>query len=173
MGGVLLLCREAVGVFYSPSRLGKLWIGYQSYGNLIYTIKMRLFLSCSCVNNTVWMHHMNANKTHGEKAKWELYKNVTCCFEQIKKTTPHKTATAYPHLPPNPNSKTNKVRCGGGELLEKQGQTHKWHSTNCFTWTCQCWSRTNLHQLCADIGCSFQNLPVTRKESGWKGWMDG
>ena len=29
------------------------------------------------------MHHLDANKTHGEKARWELQKNATCCFEQI------------------------------------------------------------------------------------------
>ena len=25
--------------------------------------------SCGCVDTTVWMHHMDANKTHGEKAR--------------------------------------------------------------------------------------------------------
>ena len=31
-----------------------------------------------------------------------------------------------------------------------------------FTWTCQCWSTNkNLQQLCADIGCSLEDLPRT------------
>ena len=28
---------------------------------------MGLFLSCGCVDTTVWMHHIEANKTHREK----------------------------------------------------------------------------------------------------------
>ena len=27
--------------------------------------------------------HMDTNKIQGEKARWELHKNVMCCFEQI------------------------------------------------------------------------------------------
>ena len=36
-----------------------------------------------CVNTTVWMHHMDADKTHREKARWKLHKNATSGFEQI------------------------------------------------------------------------------------------
>ena len=50
-------------------------------------IKQEFFLSCGFVNTIVCMHHMNGNKMHGEKARWELYKNVMCCFEQILKVT--------------------------------------------------------------------------------------
>ena len=38
--GVLHLFRDAVGVFYSPSRLGLNWFGF-----------------CSCVSTTVRLHH--------------------------------------------------------------------------------------------------------------------
>ena len=41
------------------------------------------FFQAVTVFITVWMHYMNANKTHGEKARWELHKNVMCCFPQI------------------------------------------------------------------------------------------
>ena len=34
MGGVLPLCRDAVGVFYSPSRLGNIIVGTVSAWNL-------------------------------------------------------------------------------------------------------------------------------------------
>ena len=34
------------------------------------------------------------NKMLGEKAGWELYKDVACCFEQISE------AALYSHLPP-------------------------------------------------------------------------
>ena len=30
------------------------------------------------VNNTVWVHHMDANKTHREKARCELHEK---CYE--------------------------------------------------------------------------------------------
>ena len=29
------------------------------------------------------MHHLDAYKTHGKEAGWELHKNITECFEQI------------------------------------------------------------------------------------------
>ena len=29
---------------------------------------------------------------HGEKARWELHKNATCCFEQILEAASYKTA---------------------------------------------------------------------------------
>ena len=29
--------------------------------------------SCGYVSTTVWMHHMDANETHGEKATQECY----------------------------------------------------------------------------------------------------
>ena len=36
------------------------------------------------------MHHVYANKTHGEIPKSELHKNATCCFEHILEAAPHK-----------------------------------------------------------------------------------
>ena len=38
---------------------------------------------CGCVNTTVWMHHLNANDTPGEKARQELHQNATCYFGNI------------------------------------------------------------------------------------------
>ena len=35
---------------------------------------------------------MDANKTHGEKARWKLQKNAPSRFEQILEATPHKIA---------------------------------------------------------------------------------
>ena len=46
---------------------------------------------------------MNANETHGEKAKWEPNKNASCCFEQIQEVA------AIVWLPP-PISQTIQVR---------------------------------------------------------------
>ena len=42
------------------------------------------------------MHHKDASKTHGEKARWVLYKNAMCCFEQILEITPHEMAAIQP-----------------------------------------------------------------------------
>ena len=38
-------------------------------------------------NTTVWLHHMDANKTPGEKTREELHKNAMYCFEQILEAT--------------------------------------------------------------------------------------
>ena len=65
------------------------------------------FLSNSSVNTTVWMHDVNANGTHEEKARWELHKRYTYCFEQTFETAPEKTAAVWP-LPPI--SQTIKVK---------------------------------------------------------------
>ena len=57
------------------------------------------------------MHYMDTNKTHGEKARWKLQKNATCCFEQILEATPHKIAAVWPlsaHLKNHP-SKMDKT----------------------------------------------------------------
>ena len=72
---------------------------------------MGFLSSCGCVNTTVWMHHLEANKTHREKARWELHKNAACSFEQIQETWTHKTVAVGPltfHLSNNP-SKMNKT----------------------------------------------------------------
>ena len=58
--------------------------------------KTGFFPSCGCVNTTVCMHHMDADKIHREKARLELLKNATCCFEQTLEATSHKTASHKP-----------------------------------------------------------------------------
>ena len=80
--------------------------------------------SCSCVHTTMWMHHIDTNKTLLEKALLELRNYTMCCLEQILDTTSNKIAAVCPSLSPliNHPSKMN-MTCGA--LLEKQGQTHK------------------------------------------------
>ena len=53
------------------------------------------------------MHNMDANEMKEEKPRWELYKNVTYCFEQILEITPIKRHL-YGYLPPI--SQTIQVR---------------------------------------------------------------
>ena len=80
--------------------------------------------SCSCINTTVWMHHIDANKTHGEKASGKLHKNAACCFELILEATFHKTAVVRlptSHITINPSKMNNTSET----QLEKLGQTHE------------------------------------------------
>ena len=89
-GEVLPLCREAVGVFYSPSWLSKL-------------------SSCGCVNSTVWMHNMETYKK--QKNLDENHTRNQCYFEQNLETTLHKIAAVKPptnHLRKHP-IKMNKT----------------------------------------------------------------
>ena len=73
-------------------------------------------------------------------------------FKQILEAAPHKTA-AVP-----PISKTIQVK-------RTRHEGHCWRSKDkiisvVFLWTSWHWStRTYLHQLCADIGCSLEDLP--------------
>ena len=76
------------------------------------------------VNPSLWIHDMEANKMHREKARWELHQNSTSYIEQILETTQHKTIAIRPltsHLKNYP-SKTNKT-CR--TLLKKQRWAHK------------------------------------------------
>ena len=68
---------------------------------------MGFLLSYGCVNTTVLMHHIDANKMH----KWKLHKNAMRYLEQIQEATPHRTTAVQPltsHLKNHP-SKMNKI----------------------------------------------------------------
>ena len=65
-------------------------------------------IRCICVGVTLWRHHLDSNETFGDKAWWELHKDAACCFEQIMKAAPNKTAAVRPLTPhlTNHHSKT-------------------------------------------------------------------
>ena len=42
------------------------------------------------VDTAVWMHYMDANKTAGEEARWQLHKNDASNIEQVLAATHHK-----------------------------------------------------------------------------------
>ena len=48
---------------------------------------MQFLTGSGCVNSIVWMHHVDADKTYGEKARLELHNNATCYTEQILEAT--------------------------------------------------------------------------------------
>ena len=50
-------------------------------------------LKHSCIDIAIWMHYLEANKTSGEKARWQLHKNAASNIEQVLEATPHKTIT--------------------------------------------------------------------------------
>ena len=90
------------------------------------------------------------------KATWELHKNATSHIEQTLEAIPYETSVVRPFTPP-PISKTSNANKTFGTLLEKQGRasmdpTHGRASVGRST-------RTYLHQLCSDIGCSLENFP--------------
>ena len=55
------------------------------------------------IDTAIWMHYMEANKTAGEEARWQLHKNAACNPEQVLAATPHKTPTVRPPAPYHEN----------------------------------------------------------------------
>ena len=56
---------------------------------------MQFLLSSGCLNCTIWVHHMDADKADGEKARWELHKNPTSYIEQILEAKSHKATAVW------------------------------------------------------------------------------
>ena len=52
-----------------------------------------------CVNSTIWMHHMDADKAYRGEAGRELDKNATSYIEHIPQNSSC-TATYLPYLKP-------------------------------------------------------------------------
>ena len=55
------------------------------------------------IDTAIWMHYMDANKTTGEEARWQLHKNAAWNPEQVLAATPHKTPTVRPPAPYHEN----------------------------------------------------------------------
>ena len=105
---------------------------------------------------------MDANKTAGEEARWQLHKNVACSLEQV----PHKQHPTrhqlYDHLPPI--TKTIQVR-------RTRHAGHCWRSRDELIRDVLLWSpthgrakagrpaRTYIQQLSEDTGCCPEDLP--------------
>ena len=77
----------------------------------------------SCISATVWQHHMDPNKALGEKARWDLHKNVACCLEQILEAVSHKKI-AVQTLAFNYTKHLGEANKTCWTLLENYGQTH-------------------------------------------------
>ena len=110
---------------------------------------------------TQWMHYMDANKTTGEEARWQLHKNAACNPEQVLAATPHKTPTVRS---PAPITKTIQVR-------RTRHAGHCWRSRDELIRDVLLWipthgrakagrpARTYIQQLCEDTGCCPEDLP--------------
>ena len=76
--------------------LAKAWTAIDSLSELSDRIKGNFFPSSGCVNSTIWMHRIDANKAYREKARRELHKNATSKMEQILEATSHKRVAIRP-----------------------------------------------------------------------------
>ena len=79
---------------------------------------------CCHVRTIVWLHHLDSNEIHIEKARRELNKNVACYFERILEAASYKAAVIQllaSHLTKHPN-KTKKA-CW--TLLWKKGRIQR------------------------------------------------
>ena len=63
--------------------------------NVFATSRMRH--NCIRVNITVYLHHLDSNKTLKEKDRWELCKNNARYFKKILRAASYKTAVVRPH----------------------------------------------------------------------------
>ena len=66
-------------------------------------MKRSFFQGSGHFDTAIWMHYMDANKTAGEEARWQLHKNAACNPEQVLAATPHKTPTVGPPAPYHEN----------------------------------------------------------------------
>ena len=112
------------------------------------------------------MHHMDADKTRREKARWKLHKNATSYIEQTLEATPTKQQL-YSHLPPI--FKTVQIRRTRHAKYCLRSKDQLIRDVLLWTYSHGCASvdrpaRTYLHQLCADAGYGLKNLPGAMDE---------
>ena len=55
------------------------------------------------IDTAIWLHYMDANKTAGKEARWQLHKNAACNPEKVLAATPHKTPTVRSPAPYHEN----------------------------------------------------------------------
>ena len=135
--------------------------------------KMKIFPSCCCFSTTVWLHHLDTNEMF--EARWELYKDADCCFEQILKQ--HLTKRQlYGHL--SPITQIIQVRWekhaghywrSKDKLINKILQRTPTHGHTSFYQL----AKTYIHWLSADTGCHQEDLPrwmVTESKESTLSW---
>ena len=98
---------------------------------------------------------MDANKTTGEEARWQLHKNAACNPEQVLAATPHKTPTVRPPTPYHENYHAGHCWRSRDELIR---DVLLWIPTHGRAKAGRP-ARTYIQQLCEDTGCCPEDLP--------------
>ena len=105
-----------------------------------------------------------------EKATWEQYKNATRYYEQILEAACHETTVVWPltsHLKNHP-SRRHVGQCWSSKdkLIKDILLWTLIHGLVRVSWP----RRIHLRQLCADTGCSLEDLPRARddRDGGWE-----
>ena len=105
---------------------------------------------------------MDANNTAGEEARRQLHNNAASNIEQVLAATPHKTPTIRPPVSYQKTIQGRRARHAG----------HCWRNRDELISDVLLWTptygrakagrpaRTCIQQLCEDIGCSPEDLPV-------------
>ena len=96
---------------------------------------MGILLSPTYVNTTVWLQHLESNKTLEIKARWELHKNVACHFKQISEPTFYKAAVVWlltSHLINHPSN--SRIMLGTAE----EAGTSDVFPVDSYSWTHLC-----------------------------------
>ena len=122
--------------------------------------------SSSNVDTAIWMHYLDANKTAGEKARWQLHKNAAILNKSGggQHTTKHQL---YGHLPPIRKTIQVKRIIHAGHCLRRTDEL----ISDVLLWTltygrakAKQSARTYIQQLCEDTGCSPEYLPETMND---------
>ena len=114
---------------------------------------------------------MDAIKTYGEKAWRQLHKNAKSNIERVMEAAPHKKLL-YGHLPPIIKIiQVRRTKHAGhcwrskDELISDvllRTHSHGWAKSGRP-------ARTYMQQVCADTGCSTQDLPEAMDDrEGWR-----
>ena len=80
-----------VKAWTTNNRLSLIWKSDQTD-----KMKRSFFSSRGRVDTGVWMHFVDSNETHGEKASRQLHKNAASHIEQVLEATPQKAAAIRP-----------------------------------------------------------------------------
>ena len=108
------------------------------------------------------MHHLDTNKMHGEKVRWELLKNAT-----LFQTSPESNILQS-------NSCTvSRMVCEMGDLTNKTCRALQWQCPfmDSYTWTYQYWlpAKIYIFQLCVNTRCSLEDQPgVMDDQDRWQ-----
>ena len=106
------------------------------------------------------MHHVDTNKKHREKARWELFKNATCCLVHPGSSTPQNSSCSAIYLPSHKPFKY---------FLSTAGEARTNSCDILLSTLAHCWlTSKSSHQHCVDTRYNLEDLPVAMDDKdGW------